>query len=144
MSIAGVPLSDRPCTRQSRCGGNGIGRGTASVPASDLPGVHRLAFLDQTRTSHGTMVCRTAVQNTALSLYGGQTGKRQDRVGMDSRSPDARSGRCPEKFPEKHQGDLRRTRIPQSFVFRTVLPATAGMLAVRIQTKTRIDKCKTR
>ena len=111
--------------------GNHVAAETESVE-EPLQSRHQIcqAFIDQTRTSHGTMVCRTTLQDTALSLYGGQTGQRQDRFRVDSRSPDARSSRCPEKFPEKHQGDLRRTRLPEPLVFRTILPAAAGMLAV--------------
>lgn len=80
----------------------------------------------------GAMVCRAALQNSALSLDGGQARQRPKRFGMDSRSPDARGGRRAEKFPEKHQGDLRRARLSESFVLRPLCPSAVGMFAVRV------------
>lgn len=107
-------------------------RRAASIPAPDLPGVHRPVLLDQTRAALGAMVCRAALQNSALSLDGGQARQRPKRFGMDSRSPDARGGRRAEKFPEKHQGDLRRARLSESFVLRPLCPSAVGMFAVRV------------
>lgn len=141
----------RPCavsckpssTRPQMCSANtfrkrkrepGHGRGHPPVQTPALSGIHRPAVLHQTRTALGAMVRGPALQNPALSLDGRKTRQRQNRLGMDTRGAHARSGGRIEKLSEKHQGNFRRTRIPEPLVLRTLLPPTSGIIAFRIQT----------